>query len=108
MARPADPAAPVFVALADPTRRDLMSRLSARPGATATELAAELPISRQAVLKQLDALQHAGLVDRRRDGRGMRYRLTPAPLSGAVAWMTSIGGEWDERLGALDSYLRRP
>jgi DNA-binding transcriptional ArsR family regulator len=84
-----------------------MARLAARPGATATELAEELPITRQAVLKQLDALRAAGLVASRREGRAVRYRLTPAPLSDAVQWMASVGSEWDERLAALSSHLGR-
>jgi DNA-binding transcriptional ArsR family regulator len=92
---------PLFDALADRTRRHLMTRLASRPRASATELAKELPISRQAVVKQLAALGQAGLVDRVRDGRAVRYRLTPAPLSEAVAWMTSVGSQWDERLAAL-------
>jgi DNA-binding transcriptional ArsR family regulator len=98
-------AAEVFGALADGTRRDLMARLAARPGATATELAEQLPITRQAVLKQLTTLASAGLVASSRDGRAVRYRLTPAPLSEAVAWMTSVGSQWDERLASLAAQL---
>jgi DNA-binding transcriptional ArsR family regulator len=95
-----DPAGPVFSALADPTRRRLLSTIAAGP-ATATELASELPISRQAVVKHLSALSDAGLLERERTGRDVRYRVTPAPLSDAVSWMTSVGGQWDERLAAL-------
>lgn len=105
--READRAGPVFAALADATRRRLLERLSDHPGATATELAGELPISRQAVLKQLLALRDAGLVESARDGRQVRFRPTPAPLAEAMAWMTSVGAEWDERLDALDAHLRR-
>jgi DNA-binding transcriptional ArsR family regulator len=91
----------VFGALSDPTRRELFAALSRNPAATATELAAELPISRQAVLKHLTALANAGLLDRERSGREVRYRVTPAPLSEAVTWMAEVGGQWDERLAAL-------
>ena len=66
-------------------------------GATATELAAELPISRQAVLKHLNALTDAGPARPRALGREMRYRLTPAPLSEAVSWMAEVGAQWDDR-----------
>jgi DNA-binding transcriptional ArsR family regulator len=97
---PSDPAGPVFNALADPTRRRLLSTIAAGP-ATATELASDLPISRQAVVKHLSALSEAGLLERERTGRDVRYRVTPAPLSDAVSWMTSVGGQWDERLAAL-------
>jgi ArsR family transcriptional regulator, cadmium/lead-responsive transcriptional repressor len=95
----------VFSALADPTRRRLLSTIAAHP-ATATELAGELPISRQAVVKHLNTLAHAGLLERNRDGRDVRYRVTPEPLSDAVAWIADVGGQWDERLAALRSSLR--
>ena len=96
-----DRAGAVFGALSDPTRRALLTTIAAHPAATATELASQLPISRQAVLKHLGALTEAGLLDRERSGREVRYRFTPAPLSDAVDWMTSVGGEWDERLALL-------
>jgi DNA-binding transcriptional ArsR family regulator len=96
-----DSAGAVFEALSDPTRRQLLSAISRRPDATATELAAELPISRQAVLKHLSALSDAGLLDRERRGREVRYHVTPEPLSDAVSWMAAVGGQWDERLSAL-------
>ncbi len=95
----------MFGALADPTRRALLTAISDHPSATATELAAELPISRQAVLKHLTALADAGLLDRERSGREVRYRVTPEPLSDAVSWMTDVGGQWDERLAALGRQL---
>jgi len=96
----ADPSGPVFSALADPTRRQLLTAIAQRP-ATATELANELPISRQAVVKHLSALSQAGLLARERAGRDVRYSVTPAPLSDAVSWMAQVGGQWDERLAAL-------
>lgn len=95
-----DRAGAVFSALADPMRRRLLSEISARPS-TATELAGGLPISRQAVAKHLHSLSEAGLVQRERAGRDVRYRVTPAPLSDAVVWMATVGGQWDERLGRL-------
>jgi DNA-binding transcriptional ArsR family regulator len=95
-----DPAGAVFEALADPMRRRLLQTISASP-ATATELAGELPISRQAVAKHLSALSQAGLLERQRSGRDVRYRVTPAPLSDAVSWMAGVGGQWDERLERL-------
>jgi DNA-binding transcriptional ArsR family regulator len=93
----------VFGALSDPTRRALLETIASRPDATATELAAGLPISRQAVLKHLTALADAGLVDRERPGREVHYRVTPAPLSAAVSWMADVGGQWDDRLARLRS-----
>lgn len=95
----------VFDALADPTRRRMLSLLGDRGQATATELAAELPVTRQAVAKHLSALADAGLVEPTRQGREVRYRLTPEPLSGAMAWMATVGGRWDTRLADLKKRL---
>jgi DNA-binding transcriptional ArsR family regulator len=100
-----DRAGAVFGALSDPTRRALLAAIAEHPAATATELAAQLPISRQAVLKHLGALTDAGLLDRTRSGREVRYEFTPAPLSDAVDWMTAVGAEWDERLAVLRRQL---
>jgi len=95
----------VFDALSDPTRRRLLRLLGDRETATATALAAELPVTRQAVAKHLGALESASLVARERSGREVRYRLTPAPLSGAMAWMATVGGRWDTRLADLGRRL---
>jgi DNA-binding transcriptional ArsR family regulator len=103
-----DDAGAVFGALADPTRRRLLQAISDRPEATATELASELPISRQAVIKHLSALADAGLLDRERAGREVHYRVTPAPLSDAVSWMAAVGGQWDTRLAALGRSFGSP
>jgi DNA-binding transcriptional ArsR family regulator len=91
----------VFAALADPNRRFLVETLAARGAATATQLAAELPVTRQAVAKHLAALGDAGLVDATRAGRETRYQMTPGPLTDAIAWMERVGARWDERLAAL-------
>jgi DNA-binding transcriptional ArsR family regulator len=103
----ADRAGAVFGALSDPTRRALLQTIAAQPEATATELASELPISRQAVLKHLAALADAGLVDRERSGREVRYTMTPAPLTEAVSWMADVGGQWDDRLSGLKQRFDR-
>ncbi len=100
-----DPAGAVFGALADPMRRRLLSAIAEHP-ATATELATALPISRQAVAKHLSSLSQAGLLERERTGRDVRYRMTPEPLSDAVSWMAEVGGQWDERLARLASSYR--
>jgi DNA-binding transcriptional ArsR family regulator len=101
MADPADRAGAVFGALSDPTRRALLQAIAAQPAATATELASDLPISRQAVQKHLSALTDAGLIEHERAGREVHYRVTPEPLSDAVSWMAAVGGQWDERLATL-------
>lgn len=96
----------IFDALADGNRRELVMRLAGRDTATATELSAELPLTRQGVAKHLAALREAGLVAPQRRGRETRYRLTPAPLGDAISWMASVEARWDERLGALERHLR--
>jgi len=97
----------VFDALADPNRRTLIGFLAQRDTATATELAAELPLTRQGIAKHLATLKEAGLVRRRRSGRETRYKLTPEPMTDAIAWMATVGGQWDDRLEALRSHLVR-
>jgi DNA-binding transcriptional ArsR family regulator len=96
---------PVFSALADPNRRYILEALAGRERATATELAADLPVTRQAVSKHLSALGTAGLVTTSREGRETHYRLTPGPLVEAMTWMERVGMQWDERLSALRSHL---
>jgi DNA-binding transcriptional ArsR family regulator len=95
----------VFAALADPTRRAVVRRLSQVDSATASSLAAELPVTRQAIAKHLVALREAGLVDAAPVGREVRYRLTPAPFADAMGWMASTGARWDERLARLERRL---
>jgi DNA-binding transcriptional ArsR family regulator len=97
----------VFGALADPTRREVLRSLAEEPGLTASRLAGDLPMTRQAVAKHLNALSGAGLVTARREGRETRYTLTPAPLAEAITWMTAVGAEWDERLARLATRSER-
>ena len=103
-----DPTGRVLDAHAHPNRRYVLEALAERETATATELAAELPVTRQAVAKHLAALNEAGLVESRRQGRETRYELTPAPLGAAMDWMASVGAQWDTRLGALRKHLASP
>jgi len=102
-----DPTGRVFDALADPNRRYVVEALAQRGTATATELAAELNVSRQAVAKHFAALSDAGLVESRREGRETLYELTPEPLTGALDWMADVGDAWDRRLAALRRHLSR-
>jgi len=97
----------VFDALGDPARRTLVAAVGERGDATATELAADLPVTRQAVAKQLAALADAGLLRATRSGRETRYAVTPEPLADAVAWMVDVGAAWDERLARLGRSLAR-
>lgn len=97
----------VFTALADPSRRFVVERLALRGRATPTELATELPMTRQAVTKHLATLERAGLVHARREGRTIVYLPDPAPLRDAGAWLERVGAEWDESLAALARHVER-
>jgi DNA-binding transcriptional ArsR family regulator len=107
MSRRSDRVDAVFAALADPTRRRLLGRLAQQPSATATELAASEPVTRQAVVKHLQSLGEAGLVAPSREGREVRYAVTAAPLEDAVGWMVTVGAKWDRRLSLLRQQIER-
>ena len=96
----------VFAALADPSRRRILAALAAGGPATATDLAARLPISRQAIAKHLALLAEAGLVaaepgERRR----VRYRLRSAPMQVAQQFLAALARDWDRQLEALQDHL---
>jgi DNA-binding transcriptional ArsR family regulator len=93
--------AAVFTALADPSRRQVIGVLAARGTATATAVAEELAITRQAVTKHLSTLSDAGLVTAQRTGREVRYQLQPAPMRVAARWLDTAAGAWDDRLAAV-------
>jgi ArsR family transcriptional regulator, cadmium/lead-responsive transcriptional repressor len=95
----------VFSALADPTRREVVRSLAERPGLTASHLAGELPMTRQAVAKHLATLDAAGLVSHERVGRETRYALTPDGLADAAGWIAEVGARWDARLERLHALL---
>jgi DNA-binding transcriptional ArsR family regulator len=97
----------VFAALADPTRRRVVEKLARGGTVTATGLAAQLPITRQAVAKHLSALRGADLVTVQRVGRETQYRLRPQPLDEAARWIQTVSAEWDDRLGALRRSLAK-
>jgi DNA-binding transcriptional ArsR family regulator len=99
----------VFVALADPTRRTILAALATDGPSTVTELAARLPITRQAIAKHLALMADAGLVtpepgERRR----VRYRLRSAPVQLAQQFLAALAHAWDDRLDALQHYLTAP
>jgi DNA-binding transcriptional ArsR family regulator len=96
----------VFDALADGTRRSVLRAVADDGPLTATQLAARLPITRQAVAKHLDVLRAAGLVSSEREGRDVRYSFDAAPLDDAVGWIAAVGARWDRRLAALEKRLR--
>ena len=91
----------ILAAMADPTRRQLLATLAARGAATATELAGGLPITRQAVAKQLAVLAEAGLVERSRAGRDVRFSVDAAGLAVTASWLAALAAEWGGRLAAI-------
>ena len=93
-----------LTALADPTRRAILRRLS-RGEARVTELAAPFDMSLNAVSKHIRMLERARLVTRRRVGREHLLSFDPAPLDGAAAWIEEQRGLWAARLEALDQML---
>src|SRR4051812_21825676 len=94
----------VFGALADPTRRRILARLS-RGEASVGELAEPFAMSLPAVSKHLRVLERAGLLRRERDGRVHRCRLDAAPLDCAAEVIDRLRGYWEEQLGELARYL---
>ncbi len=96
----------VLAALADPTRREVLAAVAARPGtATATDLAAELPVTRQAVAKHLGVLEHAGLVTSVRHGREAHYRVIAGSLRPASEWIERTEAAWGRRVDRLQQHL---
>ena len=91
----------IFAALADPTRRQVLSAVAERGSATATELAGIVPVSRQAVAKHLGVLAAAGLVASERRGRETRFEARAGALRPAAAWIAATDAAWGERLDRL-------
>lgn len=92
---------PLLAALADPTRRAVFERLNSKGPASASKLATELPVSRQAIAKHLSTLDSVGLVDRSAKGRQVVYSARVAPLKEVASWLETVGRDWDERLERL-------
>ena len=101
------PSDDVFDALGDPTRRRLLVLLTHGGPSTATALAEQLSISRQAVAKHLDQLRSAGVARVERVGREARYEVVPERLDHAAAWLTARAREWDGRLDRIRRELER-
>jgi DNA-binding transcriptional ArsR family regulator len=97
----------IFAALADPTRRRVVEKLARGGTVTASGLAQQLPITRQAVAKHLSALEGAELVTATRMGRETHYKLRPQPLDDAAHWIQMVSAEWDDRLEALRRSLEK-
>lgn len=95
-----------FAALADPTRREIVTRL-ADGDSSVGELAAPFDISLPAISKHLGVLEEAGLIAREKEGRVRRCRLVTEPMRDAIEWMVRYGQFWEEQLDFLEEYLAK-
>jgi DNA-binding transcriptional ArsR family regulator len=95
----------VFAALADPTRRALITQLSEGKSASISDLARPFSMSLPAIMKHLDVLTDAALVSRTKTGRTVICRLTAAPLEEAMAWLRRYERFWSEQLDRLAAYV---
>src|SRR5262245_7808469 len=94
-----------FAALADPTRRAIVDRLAAEPELSVTEIAAPFQVSLPAVMKHLDVLARASLIERRKTGRTVRCRLQPGPMEAAMQWLSRYERFWTEQLDRFAAFV---
>jgi DNA-binding transcriptional ArsR family regulator len=96
-----------FAALADPTRRALLARLEGEDNLTISELAKPFPVSLPAIMKHLDVLGDAGLIQRTKTGRSVACQLTPAPMEQAMEWLARYERYWTDQLDRLAAFLEK-
>ena len=94
-----------FAALADPTRRAIVDRLAGEPELAVTEIAAPFAVSLPAVMKHLDVLARANLIERKKSGRTVRCRLKAAPMETAMQWLARYERFWTEQLDRLAAFV---
>jgi DNA-binding transcriptional ArsR family regulator len=102
---PADHLSLTLAALADPTRRAILSRLASGESSV-TELAEPFNMSLPAVSKHLKVLERAGLITRGREAQWRPCQLAPAPLKDVADWVERYRRMWELRFDRLDEYLR--
>lgn len=98
--------APVFAALGDATRLQIIAKLASGPHSI-TELTADTRVTRQAITKHLDVLAGAGIVDNERRGRERLYRLLPEPLDDARRSLELVSAQWDRALSRLKAFVEQ-
>jgi DNA-binding transcriptional ArsR family regulator len=103
---PTDQLSITFAALADPTRRSILTQL-AEGEATVNELAEPFSVSLPAISRHLKVLERAGLIVRSREAQWRPSRLQADPLDDAVEWMLSRKATWEARMDRLETHLRR-
>src|SRR5262245_52329777 len=104
---PTDQLSLTFAALADPTRRSILTHLAEDGEATVNELAAPFEMSLPAISRHLKGLERAGLIVRAREAQWRPSRMRAEPLDEAMAWMDSRKRTWEARMDRLDAHLRR-
>jgi DNA-binding transcriptional ArsR family regulator len=97
----------MFVALADPTRRNILELLANSGELSATAIYEQFPVSPQAVSQHLKILREAHLVEMEKRAQKHLYRLNPQTLSQFEAWVQQMQQRWSERFDALDAVLER-
>ena len=104
-ANPGDSLDRIFAALADPTRRAMLARLSEQHDLPVSTLAEPFAMSLPAVMKHLDVLSGAGLITRSKTGRTVACRLSAGPMEEALAWLTRYQRFWTEQLDRLAAFV---
>ena len=94
-----------FAALADPTRRALLSRLDEQGGVSISDLARPFPVSLPAIMKHLDVLSDAGLITRNKAGRTVTCQLKAEPMEQAMNWLAKYERYWTEQLDRLAAFV---
>jgi DNA-binding transcriptional ArsR family regulator len=102
---PSPPVAETFAALADPTRLEIVMRLS-RGVASVSELAAPFDMSLRAVLKHVEVLESAGIVRTVKVGRVRRCELERSRIDATARWMDQVRRRWERRIDRLEQYVR--
>lgn len=97
----------MFVALADPTRRNILELLANRGELSATAIYEQFPVSPQAISQHLKVLREANLVEMEKRAQKHLYRINPQALSQFEAWVNNMQRMWSERFDALDAVIER-
>jgi DNA-binding transcriptional ArsR family regulator len=106
--RRAAESAPVFAALGDETRLQLLSRLCHEGPLSISRLSEGVPITRQAITKHLDTLEASGLLEAKRQGRERLYQFTPARLLAAKRYLEQVSAQWDDAIDRLRAHVEDP
>jgi DNA-binding transcriptional ArsR family regulator len=106
-ARRAAEAAPLFAALGDETRLQLLSRLCVEGPLSITRLSEDVSITRQAVTKHLALLESSGLLEARRRGRERVYQFSPTRMQAARRYLDQVSAQWDSAIDRLRAHVER-